>query len=477
MSEQRNLEKEINTLAKEFDRLRPYLRIAEAVEGLASCSAPLVEPATLLAGDKGMIVILLNHDRQQSWPQNEMFLKDSFFLEPVRWPFSVNVKLPKSLPIVEVLEISGNQCLSIPFKQIENLVTFDVPSLRATRQYILRSDKQPPHNKTDSPEYPISRHNGPKATFLEKQVFLGRVNPSPDGYQAVFFCRNDGNRLLHVEYVSDENTDVSLTPTQVVIKPKDTASLTAHCTADSNPTLHEVIHVKTNDLRRPLIRLDIGAEIVPDVEISPQTLTLDSTKGKMRGGSFVLSDKTGGGLEIKKIWSLDPRLSFAYGEHYKIAANNAMDVYKRNEIMHWYKVKVEPNFNSIETSFETEVFIETNSQTPQYRKISIPTKLDITTHIIRVIPKSLFFYSKGDNVTKKVRFVSEDAAFEVISIATEHENLLTYAQGMGNKKRYEFFVTFKPTENKGKFQGEISIVINYKGREYSIQVPYFVLHQ
>lgn len=471
LQERQALATEIGTVNQELMSLRPYLRVADHVEGVAWTSEPLVECATLLAGDKGMVLVLLNHDRQQSWPQNEMFLKNTFFLEPVRSCFTVSVQLPEGLKVVRIVELRGNRRVSIPFRWTGSHIEFDVPSLYATRQYILLPDRKYSRRAPQSPEYPVRKRDGPRAVFLNKQQFLGTLSPSEEPCKAVFVCRNDGNELLKLEYMPQGDRGLSVSPERATVEPQERVSLTVLCTRESAGLLHKIVHFRTTDLDRPSVRLDIGADVRPQMNVSPTELAL--SKDKKPVGKILVSDNSNKReLKVLRVSSPERRLKIEMKERRQLLVSCPNDVYHKNEVRHYYEITIEPKFEEIEKRVETRVLIETNSGDLGFKSVIIPVAIDVSEDVIAISPPSLLFYTRGRSAIRTIHLTANGRAFDVISATAKHENVTLSVRKSNDKEEYEIVATWNRTEGKGIFKGEINITVVHRGRESVIIVPY-----
>jgi len=81
-------------VAAELGTIAPYLTISEPVDLMASCSSDQVIAKTLLCGDRGIILIVMRKDIQES--------------EPIG-PFDVVLTLPDWLDVSEFLEVGGTR--------------------------------------------------------------------------------------------------------------------------------------------------------------------------------------------------------------------------------------------------------------------------------------------------------------------------------------------------------------------------------
>ena len=124
----------IRNINEELQILKPYLRIGEPVT-LAESSQPRVEANTILAGDKGIILILINHD-------NTGF--DEPFTYTPKSNFTVTIHIPDGLDIKEIYDV-GNNLKKLEYKVQGKEIIIPIKRLDLTKQIILTTDESLPY--------------------------------------------------------------------------------------------------------------------------------------------------------------------------------------------------------------------------------------------------------------------------------------------------------------------------------------------
>lgn len=469
-AEREALKDEMLTLGKEFSQLRPYARIAESAERLATCTEHLVEPAALLAGDRGLVLILLNHDRQQSWPKNEFCMQKSFFFEPVRRPFHVSVQVPQGLIITTVEELKGEERYRVPFAQSGGNIAFDVPGLHATRQYILAATETSCTSTLKSPEYPVRRQHGPKAAFPRKQVFLGRVAPSTEGYKAVFTCHNDGDAPLVIRYRSENSSWASMSPDHALIEPGKSATFTAVC-APVSSVFHEVLRLDTNDPCCPSIRLDIGGEIVPEIRVSPASVAI--YPGAL-GANIVVLDSTGGKRRVVKATVTDKRLALAIKEKQYPVDYHPTDVYSARNLRHVYEICVTPDQRVFRGRWQADVVLDTDSRLSEYQRITVPVTI-MGSPVIEARPKSVFLFAGEEQVEQCVRLVPDVNNCVIAAVEADHSFISASVAGQEGNGPLTLNIRCQRNGTRGIIKGAVKITVRCEEAVETITVPYVVV--
>ena len=172
--------------------MRPHLPITEFVDDITQTSEPLVEAVSLLCGDKGLVLLLLNHDHQHSWPKNEMYMGKPSFVESKPDPITVTVNVPAPLKPSQVIEIQGKATSSVPFEFRDAKLSFVVNGIETTRQYAVPSQFAviPKDWRFSFPIKIAQRIPGPDVQFEEKQYFGGSVLPWDEEVSHGFICRD-----------------------------------------------------------------------------------------------------------------------------------------------------------------------------------------------------------------------------------------------------------------------------------------------
>ena len=129
------LEGEIGRINKELQAVKNYLAISEPVEGLAEASDPAVQAHTLVCGDYGLALILINTDYDTGREGKERYTD----VTP-REDFHVEVKLPHWLEAGRVFMV-GQDIWRVDFKTEANRVIIPVSRLDLTGMYLIHPER------------------------------------------------------------------------------------------------------------------------------------------------------------------------------------------------------------------------------------------------------------------------------------------------------------------------------------------------
>jgi len=125
------LEKEIGKINQELQIVKPYLKIGEPFPNLACSSNPAVLANTILAGDQGLVLILINKNykttvqegkRHTNWVPQENF--------------QVEVRLPEWLKVKKVVEIS-REIKNLEYQSKEENISIPIDRLDLTKIILL----------------------------------------------------------------------------------------------------------------------------------------------------------------------------------------------------------------------------------------------------------------------------------------------------------------------------------------------------
>jgi hypothetical protein len=95
------LEKEIGGINQELQRLKQYLKISEPFPGLAVSSDPKVLASTIVAGDSGLVLLLMNTDYTTEIKDGK---RHTDFIP--KKDFQVQIKVPNWLKIKKISEVN-----------------------------------------------------------------------------------------------------------------------------------------------------------------------------------------------------------------------------------------------------------------------------------------------------------------------------------------------------------------------------------
>ena len=294
-SDRRMAEEEMRRIGGELRALRPLLQYASFVEGVARTEEPLVEAATLAAGERAIVVVLLNHDHTPPWPSDELF-SNEFTLTPVQRPFRVDVELGGVGQTPHVMEIGG--AWSRPVGRLEgSTLSFEVDRLGATRQFVVCLDptevvalaerarvamvEYPTRDLLDDLPLIAGTTKGPAVRFARKQYAIGKVDPAAKELRADFAFRNVGDKGLEVRVVSAGGRGtVTVLPPRLT--PGAGGEIVWTAPMPEEGIIDETVRLATNDPASPSVDLRIGGIVAPEVWTVPQKVLLRRGDSKAR---------------------------------------------------------------------------------------------------------------------------------------------------------------------------------------------------
>jgi len=357
--------RELRRIRTEILTLRPLLTVAEPVDGLATCSEPLVRPAVLLAGDKAIVVILLNQDRAPAWPRGFKFSKAPFRLTPKPDLFRVTLRIPHGRKLTSVTDVGAAALVDVPFERLDDgAVRFACNGLTATRQYVAAFDASVSGQLREEFRKSLSSGTGveqddvlgelvddltagagpaarvsdagtsanaktvaqPDIQVWPKQVYFGHVDPVEEAVVRKVKVRNAGTVPLHVAlesvFVRDLYGDlhsskaVSVRPRTLDVAPGKEAELTFRLAPRELPDARggmpiwrvawrTVFH--TNDPNEREVWIESGAAIESQVLMDRKELSFEAGKPRT---DVLLVGKPDWDLEIEKVTSSVPGLKW-----------------------------------------------------------------------------------------------------------------------------------------------------------------------
>ena len=125
------LEKEIKQINKELQVLKEFLKIGEPCS-LASSNDERVSANTILAGDLGIVLIVINNDYENNFDAK----KREYFKYNPKTNIRVTVDIPKYLAISKAYSI-GNELKDIEFQKIGEQLVIEIDRLNLTEQILL----------------------------------------------------------------------------------------------------------------------------------------------------------------------------------------------------------------------------------------------------------------------------------------------------------------------------------------------------
>ena len=308
--------REIQSVNGDLLALRPLLRIAEPVDGVAETSEPLVEAAALLAGDRAMIVLMLNHDRTFAWPEQEMDNAVPFHIAPKPDPIAVSVALPPGHAVREVFEVGGAWAAP-QFRQERGRVDFTVDRLHAVRQFVVSFSENA--SRADlfasadadtrlkmtlgevAPPPTASDRAAPDIVFNRKQFFFGTVDPLQERVAARYVFRNAGRADLRVSLQqSAPNLSVEAPAAPVAAGCEGVVTAQWRARGHGEGKVSQEILLAANDPNEPEIRLLFAGVVRRELTYAPEAVSLNA-----RGGNAVVTllDGRDGALKIEDVSS------------------------------------------------------------------------------------------------------------------------------------------------------------------------------
>lgn len=519
------LKTELGRIERELAMLKPLLRIGEYVEDFATSFEPLVEPCILLCGDKATIVILLNHDRQMSWPKNEMYLGTSFWIEPKPDHFEVSVNIPPEVQIKRVFEVGGRW--SQPDFNVENgNCRFDVDGIVDTRIFVLsfgdhtrddliaqgfqtttqeevRLDKDDDMSNVDvlmgkidvlieefvnaetsgfarSPWDPVvlaelrPDTNGPDIQFEEKQYFFDQLPPEGKWHWHNFYYRNTGK--LPLEVTSLEKSDsIKVEILKPVLLPGERGYVRIGF-VPFGQKMHSRILLKSNDDNEKQICLEIGGSVHPILRAVPEHLhfAVDLLSKEVMRKTIRLIDNGKGDLKIQSVKTSSDCIScdLAPITSDKVTVKSHADIFGGEYVQREFLLVTSVKKGSVRKSTCESLTVFTDKGDT----LQIPVTLQVLNPI-KCRPARLFFGTVKGRESKVLKISSRGLPFKVDTIDCDDVKIKTHISELEAQKLYEVAVTLRPGKHKGMVRGEIKILINCKDQQYSIPVPYFALIQ
>jgi hypothetical protein len=311
------LDAEVYRLGQELAVLRPLLSIGDFAEGYALCDEPTVEAASILCGDQAMVIILLNHDRQMSWPRNEMYQGGTFWVEPSPDPFDIHVRMPDEVVPTAVLEVGG-RCTRPAVRKVVHGAEFRVDGIVGVRVFVIAfgsatADLMAAGNASLGPadqagedgltglfDLEIGRlvaetltpvpgslptptcvngwergrgtffpgsAGGPDVRFGVKQVFLARnVDPGSE-VRLRYPFRNVGMSPLVLK-ADEGDPRLAVDVPQLAYSPGEEGAVTLRFTPQVE-RFHVRARLRTNDPNKPFVALEGGGFVFPRARVIP----------------------------------------------------------------------------------------------------------------------------------------------------------------------------------------------------------------
>jgi|GEM_PF-2553775 len=523
-TERRALKRELKTIESEINRLRPLLRIGEFVERISECTEPLVEPATLLCGDRGMAIILLNHDRQQSWPENEMHLGRQFWIEPKLDPFDVKINIPSGRSVVSIKEVGGKEA-SPRYTVADGVLVFQVDGLLTTRQFViafendvlpdadLRSNTavnwksnvkdsfiddidsliQQQEDKlfssTRAGEVKAQRGHwftgsrvtslnhlppkavGPDAQCDYKQYYFKQVVPNDQTVSHDFVVRNVGTAplLLRPEYEDSWTGNPSI---QVDNSPvaAGKACIVRMSIARTVGRRHAVAFLATNDPNEPVLRLEMGGDVRPEFTVEPETIQFDADYPSGLRKRYTVIVK---GEQSLKLHSLTPDVPYVKVNllRKETARDGALkDIFLEESVECTYQATIDVDASNLEFNkkYTPHIYFKTNSKW----KPNIDVPLEINVRLpVRASPPRLGFGVVRKLEKRVVSIRSRVKEWEVVGISCDHPAFAVSNAGKKEGQEVTIVVSVDPKNSQGLLKTNITVSLDIDGKRASLSIP------
>jgi hypothetical protein len=483
---QRDMRAEMNGLNQELVLMRGLLRIAEPVEHVAETSEPLVEAATLLAGERGLVIVLLNHDRSFAWPEQEIDNKEPFWIVPKPDPIGVTVEIPAGVRVRGVYEVGGAWVVA-GFEQKGDSLSFMVDELQATRQFIVsfvpgadreavlseRSDGATPRimPAEAGDDRPAVEEGAPDVQFEKKQHFFGGVDPAAGAVQCEFSFRNAGESplLVAIERV-DGQLAASVDSGCLAAGESSVVRVEYYPSVSMSGKFKALVEIKTNDPNEPMVSLLLGGVIEPEVAVSPRCLVLTDEKPSVY---LRVQDNREGVLEIEGVESSFRDLSWRVIRTEEVRSVSRAEVFRGDVVDRAYDILVEAAPSLARGGYQTgRLVITTNAA--HHREITVPVEIEPERKCV-VMPSTLFFgkVGRGERVSAACA-LSSRGDLGIGRVWSEGDGAEGEAFPVQAGHAYRLNVSFQSTK-RGLVTGKVNVKVILDGREETISVPYTAL--
>lgn len=131
----KELEEEIKKINWELQKLKDYIVISEPFV-LGKIEIEKVSPYTLVCGDKGIIVILVNNDHESKFNQQP------YFTYTEKENVKIDIKIPNWLKVKSVKEIKYPEERKIDYIKEEDKITIKIEKLEITAQFLIETERK-----------------------------------------------------------------------------------------------------------------------------------------------------------------------------------------------------------------------------------------------------------------------------------------------------------------------------------------------
>ena len=128
------LEQEIGKINQELQVLKPYLKIGEPFSNLAFSSEPKIIANTILSGNKGIVLILINKDYKTTVKEGKRYTAFS-----PKQNFPVGVKIPFGLNISKVVDVSEEN-RELTYQKEDEKITIPIAKVDLTKVILLATE-------------------------------------------------------------------------------------------------------------------------------------------------------------------------------------------------------------------------------------------------------------------------------------------------------------------------------------------------
>jgi len=130
------LEAEIGRINSELQVLKEYIVISEPVS-LVRTDAEKITAYTLLCGDKGILLILVNNDHTSYFEEG----KEPFTYTP-KENFKAEVKISQWMKVKEITEVKTDETVDMKYRTERDSLIIPIDRLDITRQFLITTERK-----------------------------------------------------------------------------------------------------------------------------------------------------------------------------------------------------------------------------------------------------------------------------------------------------------------------------------------------